>query len=109
VVRAQQIGFLLILASADCACGTFGQKTSSPKDPGTPSAANDSGQKAVLLRIRVGTDGSVREAHVLQGAGKEVDDLALDAISKAKFNPARQQDGTPVESVINHRVVVKLR
>jgi TonB family protein len=108
VVRVLQIGLLLIFPWAELACGTAGQ-ASPAAGPGQTTALNHLGQNSVLLRIRVGADGSVREAHVIEGAGKEFDDFALSAASQFKFNPARRQDGTPVEAVINYRFTFKFK
>jgi vitamin B12 transporter len=53
----------------------------------------------VVLRLKVGADGAVRDAQVVQSAGPKYDEAALKAAYRLHFNPA-QADGQPVESTI---------
>ena len=59
-----------------------------------PSAA-----PVVILRLKIGADGAVRDAQVVQSAGPDADAAALKAVYRLHFTPA-QRDGEPVESTI---------
>ena len=49
--------------------------------------------------MKIGADGAVRDAQIVQSAGPDVDDAALKAVYRLHFNPA-QKDGDPIESTI---------
>ena len=70
--------------------GTEAQTADQPE----PAAAS-----IVILRLKIGPDGAVRDAQVVQSAGPDFDDAALKAVYRLHFNPA-QKDGVPVESTI---------
>jgi protein TonB len=71
-------------------------------DPGYPRRCRILGHEGTaLLTCRVGADGRVREARVLQSAGcPELDREARKALLEARFAPA-QEGGVPVESTID--------
>ena len=94
--RGALIAFLL--AAPGCATTTTttveSQTAADPAAPLEPSSA-----QIVILRLKIGVDGTVRDAQVVQSAGPEADSAALKAVYRLHFNPA-QQDGEPVESTI---------
>ena len=63
----------------------------------------------VVLEVRIEASGEVAEARVFRSAGcPELDEAALDAVRKARFEPARI-GGVPVESTVLQPVVFKLQ
>ena len=55
----------------------------------------------------VGADGVPRDIKVLRGIGKGLDEKAVEAVTKWKFEPATK-DGKPVAVVINVEVNFRL-
>jgi len=64
-------------------------------------------QGAVVLSIVVGPDGKVHDARVARSLGLGLDEKALDAVRKWKFEPARK-DGKPVAVQVNVEVYFHL-
>lgn len=52
-------------------------------------------QSTVVLSVVIGEDGKARDVHVAQGAGFGLDEKAIEAMDKWRFNPATR-DGAPV-------------
>ena len=86
-----------LLAAPGCATTTTTVESQTAADPNAP--LEQSAAQIVLLRLKIGADGTVRDAQVVQSAGPEADAAALKAVYRLHFNPA-QQDGEPVESTI---------
>jgi TonB family protein len=62
----------------------------------------------VVLEVVVRRDGSVGDAHVLQGLGYGLDDRALSAVRQWRFAPA-QRKGVPVDVLVEIAVEFTLR
>jgi TonB family protein len=98
---------LLLVAAQGCATTTTTVEPlgASPMIGNEAQAADQAVQPepsaapVVILRLKIGPDGAVRDAQVVQSAGPDADDAALKAVYKLHFNPA-QKDGEPVESTI---------
>jgi TonB family protein len=94
----------LLLAAHACATTTV-ERSAYPMTGAEPQAADQevppepSAAQIVILRLKIGADGVVRDAQVVQSAGRELDDAALKAIYRLHFNPA-EKDGQPIESII---------
>jgi TonB family protein len=86
-----------VLAAPGCATTTTTVESSTAADPSAP--LEPSAAQIVILRLKIGADGVVRDAQVVQSAGPEADAAALKAVYRLHFNPA-QKDGEPVESTI---------
>lgn len=52
---------------------------------------------AVVLKVQVRRDGSVRSVKVVQGLGHGCDEIAVKAVKRMKFKPAVATDGKPVD------------
>jgi TonB family protein len=72
-----------------------------PKYTRDARAARFSGK--VVVAMIVGTDGKPRNVHILRGAGMGLDEEALNAVNKYRFEPATQ-DGKPVAVYVNVEV-----
>ena len=57
-------------------------------------------RESIGLSVTVGADGSVKSARVISEVCPECDRAALDAVRRFRFRPARDADGTPVETTI---------
>ena len=62
----------------------------------------------MLLEVVVRRDGSVGEAHVLQGLGYGLEQRAIDAVKQWRFAPA-QRKGAPVDVLVEVAVEFTLR
>ncbi len=65
-------------------------------------------QGVVILQIEVGEGGKVAKATVVGPLDKGLDDLAVAAVKKTQFEPARRPDGTPFTASILYRYTFKL-
>jgi TonB family protein len=67
-------------------------------------------QSTVVLSIVVGEDGKARDVHVAQGAGFGLDEKAIEAMDKWRFNPGTH-DGhptaTPAQVEMNFTILAK--
>ena len=96
---------LLLLNTAGCATTTVQSRSSDPAAIAEARAAEAAGDPTtptvlvVVLRLKVGADGVVRDAQVIESAGPRADEAAVKAAHGLHFNPA-QKDGQPVESTI---------
>jgi protein TonB len=61
----------------------------------------------VVLEVRLAATGAVNVLRVLRGLGYGLDEAAIDAVSRIRFQPARRA-GHPVDMVANITVVFKL-
>ncbi len=86
-----------LLAAPGCATTTTTVESRTASDPNAP--VEPSAAQIVILRLKIGADGAVRDAQVVQSAGPEADSAALKAVYRLHFNPA-QQDGEPIESTL---------
>jgi TonB family protein len=73
----------------------------------TPMARKLRTQGSVVLKIVVGTDGSVTDASVVSGLPHGLTDAAIEAVRKWRFRPALTNN-QPVESSINVTVLFNL-
>jgi periplasmic protein TonB len=64
-------------------------------------------QGTVIVRIIIGTDGRVRDAHIQRSLGMGLDEKALDAVHRWKFEPAKK-DGQAVAVAVNVEVNFRL-
>jgi TonB family protein len=108
--RAAPIALLLLLA-AGCATTTVQTRSSDPAAIAEARAAETAADPTtrtvllVVLRLKVGADGVVRDAQVVESAGPRADDAAVKAAYGLHFNPS-QKDGQPVESTIRFAFTV---
>jgi len=96
-VRFRAALIALVLAAPGCATTTTTVESQTAADPNAP--LEQSAAQIVILRLKIGADGVVRDAQIVQSAGPEADAAALKAVYRLHFNPA-QQDGEPIESTI---------
>lgn len=77
--------------------------------PAYPALAREHGEEGtVLLGVRIGTDGRVREVRLLRSSGSLVLDAAASrAAEQWRFQPA-QSEGRPVEAWLNVPVPFRL-
>jgi periplasmic protein TonB len=57
----------------------------------------------VVLRLVVGSDGNPRDIQVVRALGLGLDEKAIEAVRKWRFEPARK-DGKPVAVAVNIEV-----
>src|SRR4051812_7185605 len=99
------VAFLLVLGPG-CATTTVEERVIDPTAVAEARAADRAAGTAsapeliVVLRLKIGADGAVRDAQVVQSGGTKADDAALKAVRRLHFNPAHTEDGQPVESTI---------
>ena len=62
----------------------------------------------VRLRVQVRRDGRVRRVKVLSGIGHGCDAVARKALARARFDPARDKQGRPVDFVLTYEYVFDL-
>ena len=102
--RAARTPLLLLLAQG-CATTTVESRVTDPAAIAEAQAADQGTDPAtwtvmiVVLRLKIGADGFVRDAQVVESAGTKADEAAVRAAYRLHFNPA-QKDGQPVESTI---------
>jgi periplasmic protein TonB len=92
-------GLLLASLLLAPACATTTTTTVEPLGPNQLSGAEPEAAAIVILRLKIDANGAVRDAQVVQSAGRDFDDAALKAVYRLHFNPA-EKDGQPVESTI---------
>ena len=101
--KVTRTALLLLLAPA---CATTVERVTDPAAIAEARAADQAADPAtrtvlvVVLRLKVGADGFVRDAQVVQSAGPKADEAALQRARGLHFNPAHNRDGQPVESTI---------
>ena len=81
--------------------------THEPKPKYSKEAKKAKLEGTCTLWLIVGTDGLTHRVKVIQPLGKELDEQALAAVQKWRFNPA-QKDGHPVAVAIRVQVNFKL-
>jgi TonB family protein len=80
----------------------------SAPDPEYPEQARKAGlQGIVILWTVVDTDGRISEVHISRPLGMGLDEKAIEAVRRWRFEPARQ-NGKPVKSQINIEVNFRL-
>jgi TonB family protein len=62
-----------------------------------PSLAAECAGKTVGITVLVAADGSLKSRRVISSAGSSCDDVALDAVSRYRFRPERDERDRPVE------------
>lgn len=72
----------------------------SPVIPWSVRETHQSLEKSVVVEVIVDELGDVRETHVIQSAGPDLDDAAMTAVTQYKFKPAKYK-GNPVAVKIN--------
>lgn len=73
--------------------------------PAYPRAAREAGwEGAVVLRIRINTDGSVTVLSVREGGRADINAVASETVGNWRYTPARDDNGVPVTSVRDVRV-----
>jgi TonB family protein len=55
---------------------------------------------AVLIGLVVGSNGEPRDVHVVKSLEKEIDQSAVEAVQKWRFEPAKK-DGKPVAAKVS--------
>jgi TonB family protein len=81
--------------------------TYSPSPEYSKEARKAKYQGICVLWLIVGADGNPRDIEVARTLGKGLDEKAIEAVKKWKFEPARK-DGQPVEVQINVEVSFRL-
>lgn len=78
-------------------------------EPPFPKAASAAGltQGTVTLRVLIDTSGQVTEAEVVEPAGYDFDELAMQAAREHRFDPARRE-GEPIAARVLLRVAFHL-
>ena len=67
-------------------------------------------QSTVMLSITVGEDGKAHDIHIAQGAGFGLDEMAIEAMDKWRFNPATHEGhpaATPANIEMNFSILAK--
>jgi len=115
--KAKQFLAWLLLAVAPLALGGNEKKANStdvpPKpiytpDPEyTPSARHDQVQGIVVVRINLDADGIPHDVKVARGLRSDLDQKAIEAVTKWRFTPA-MKDGKPVSASVNVEVAFRL-
>lgn len=82
--------------------------TYSPTPEYSEKARKAKYQGTCVLWLIVGADGNPHDIKVTQGLGKGLDEKAIEAVKKWKFEPAKK-DGEPVAVEINVEVTFHLR
>ncbi|MGA2903904.1 MAG: energy transducer TonB [Candidatus Korobacteraceae bacterium] len=111
------IPFTAPVAQPDCAAAWAGERAKlpgkqhpfvwfHPNPEYTDKARAAKLQGTVVLSLTVGTDGRPSAIHVEKSLGMGLDEKAIEALSKWRFDPARE-DGNPVPADI--KVDVKFR
>jgi TonB family protein len=96
---------LSLLLAEGCASSVVESRVTDPAAVAEARAADQAADPAartvsiVVLRLKIGADGFVRDAQVVESAGTRADEAAVRAAYRLHFNPA-QKDGQPVESTI---------
>lgn len=75
----------------------------SPAPRYSQQAKNDKYQGVCVLGLVVGPDGKTYDIKVIRTLGDDLDQMAIEAVRKWKFEPARK-DGQPVAALINVEV-----
>jgi TonB family protein len=102
---SRSAALVLLLVAPGCATTTVESQVTDPAAIAEARAADQAADPAsatvliVVLRLRIGADGFVRDAQVVESAGAKADQAAVNAAYRLHFNPA-QKDGQPVESTI---------
>ncbi len=63
----------------------------------SPAQERECGGQVVGVSVVIGEDGSLKSRHVISPVSPACDALALDALTKYRFRPARDQRGQPIE------------
>jgi TonB family protein len=107
------------VAQPDCAAAWAGERAKisgkqhpfagfSPNPEYTDTARTAKLQGAVVLSFTVGTDGRPSNIHVEKSLGMGLDEKAVEALSKWRFDPARE-DGNPVTADIKVEMDFRIR
>lgn len=67
-----------------------------------PAAASLGLTGVVVLKVRIWRDGEVGRVQVVKGIGQGCDEVAVKALKRAKFKPARGTDGQPYDYEITY-------
>jgi TonB family protein len=101
----------LLFLLQGCATSVVESRVTDPAAIAEARAADQAADPAtqtvsiVVLRLRIGADGFVRDAQVVESAGTKADETAVRSAYRLHFNPA-QKDGQPVESTIRFAFTV---
>lgn len=60
-----------------------------------------------VMQVTVDSDGFVAGAHLLRGFGGRRDEVAAEQIWRFRYDPARDDDGRPIRSVVEQRFLVE--
>ncbi len=63
----------------------------------SPAQERECGGQVVGISVVIGEDGSLKSRHVISPVSPACDALALEALSKYRFRPARDEQGQPIE------------
>jgi TonB family protein len=111
MTTSRSAALVLLLLAPRCATTTVESRVTDPAAIAEARAADQATDPAsatvviVVLRLRIGADGFVRDAQVVESAGTKADETAVRAAYRLHFNPA-QKDGQPVESTIRFAFTV---
>jgi protein TonB len=71
---------------------TIGGDVSPPRLTHKVDPSHVAGTGTVLLELVVSSNGRPRDLHVIESAGKELDNSAIEAVKQWRFEPARRND-----------------
>lgn len=78
-----------------------------PNPEYTPSARSDRIEGKVVVNINLDANGIPHDTKVVKGLRSDLDEKAIEAVSRWRFTPATK-DGTPVAVSVTVEVVFKL-
>lgn len=113
---------LVLFVMLLCIGTSMSQSADNPKEPRatlpkivstvdpeyTPEAKRKKIQGVVLLSLRVEPDGSIDDVKVVRSLGYGLDEKAVEAVRKWKFQPATRDD-VPIETKLNVEVLFRIR
>ena len=80
-----------------------------PRPEYTAQAREKGTEGHIVVRVLFGANGRVKSASIARGLGDGLEEKALEAVYKLKFEPARDCNGDPVDSVQTVSVVFTIR
>lgn len=96
-------------APRDSAVATRAVILNAPRPEYTELAREHKTQGAIRVRVMLGADGRVRNATVTRGLPDGLNEKAVEAVSKLRFEPARDASGRAVDSWLTISVVFTIR
>jgi TonB family protein len=70
-----------------------------------PATAAEGIEGKVVLRVRVRADGTTDRVKVIRGIGHGCDEVAVEALRRARFEPALDATGQPTHHEIRYNYI----